>query len=291
MQAMKLHRVAFGIVCASCVLPLRGEAQSLVAEYTFNDAGTSAANAVGGGTAMGLFDATGTAASTRTAGVSGQSGDFAFDGHDYSGGMGTTGAYGVVTGGAADFSGATSFTVTGWYNASSAIGSSARLFATSNVFVQFNSTQGLTLTVNGQTTGPTSTTLYSATNAWTFFAVSYDSVLSKASFYVGNSSSAVSLVATLSFAEGAVSAYTGTLFFGNRGSTSNGPNDRSFDGSLDDFRVYSGTFGAGAAADGGLDTVRLQALAVPEPGTLSVLSFAGLLGASWAWRRRLAVSP
>lgn len=111
-----------------------------------------------------------------------------------------------------------------------------------------------------------------ALNQWVFFAVTYDGTLSSnnVTFYSGTTSSAAAqLGATLTLNQGVVGDNTRPFQIGN---TTQSSADRTPAGFFDDIRVYSG---AGNAAF--IESVRLAN--VPEPSAIvALLSGTALLG-------------
>jgi prepilin-type N-terminal cleavage/methylation domain-containing protein/prepilin-type processing-associated H-X9-DG protein len=270
---------AIGLLCLSA---LPAGAQTLLFHYTFNETGTSAANAAGGA-ALGMFDAGANATDLHGAagsGVSGQAGDRAFNPGPQVEAMGSlnnaTDVYGQATLGSA--LALTSFTITGWYKAETAPGGSARLFVTnnSNVNLFFS---GSNLQLNVDNVGVSSNNVnYQAVGSWVFFAVSYDSTLgtSNTRFYVGSTSGAATSVSTQTLNQGAPDGTISSIYLANLGNR-----DRPFDGAMDDFRLYSGVLTPTA-----IETVRQEGINnVPEPGAF-VLSLLALSAVGLRRRQR-----
>lgn len=257
-------------------LPLCGFGQTLLMQYGFNDTGTTSANSVGGGPNLSFFNSSNVATDLHSAnggGVSGNFADRAFDNSSATGmGSAGTGGYGLVTGGASVFSGLSSFTITGWYKTgTNPSATSARLLANTSqaMMTTFNGAGGLNEQVDGTNIVGTNAN-YLTTNAWIYYAITYDGTLSSnnVKFYFGNTSTAAASVSTQTINQGAVNTYSDNLFFANRPGQ-----DRPFDGLLDDMRIYSGV-----ANTTFIDNVRLEALAVPEPhSAVILLSGCGLL--------------
>lgn len=288
--------LALALISLACAGRLG--AQTLLLQYEFNDSGTSTANGVSGGPVANFVDSSGagvdlhssgTGASTR--GPSNTVGDLAFDNTSATG-MGSAGTGGkAVVSGTQIFGGLTQFTVTGWYNASAATGSSgARLFTTNDgrEALYFAGATGLTLAVNGAN-APTGTTTVSSTNtftttgAWVFFAVTYDGTLTSnnVKFYSGGSDSVTGSAigaGTGSANAGTLAATSTTLNIG--GTTAN---NRPFDGLMDDFRIYSGVLNLAA-----VEAIRIDGItAIPEPSTFAALVGVAAVGLVALRRRRL----
>lgn len=280
-----------------------------IAEYRFNGTGTSAANTGSDTTALNFFDATSSPANLygpAGSGVSGLAGDLAFDNRGSSA-MGNPGPGGFAaqTADVPATDGLRSFTVQGWFKTegAQAIGRDAALVNNQgngggwSIRSQGRPNSGnvgnLTLMFNDGTTiqevysapavdqsGP-----YSQTQAWVFFAVSYDGTLTSnnVKFYQGGTASAVTLAATRTLDGGAAGDDDNPLKIGNVAAAVTRP----FDGLMDDVRL----FGSAADASGVLDQSTLEGLRqadvlnlnTPEPSTVS--GFISLAAPALALRR------
>lgn len=274
-------------------------AQTLILDYDFNQVtggGTTAPSTGGTTTSLNLYNSAGTLTNLHGAagsGVSGNAGDLAFD-NSASTGMGSGGTGGrAQSGNISAINSLQSFTLTGWFKTGSttAIGNNAFLInnqsgTTDGFRLYSGSTGALALNVNGVAVASSGTSTYAATEAWVFFAVTYDGTLSSnnVKFYIGNTSTATSLNVTRTLAQGTASANSGGFAVGNVLSS----NIRPFDGYLDNISVYgSQTDGSGVLNLAQIESVR-QADLVPEPANLAFLGCgAGLLAV--ICRRRSAL--
>ncbi len=214
---------------------------------------------------------------TFAPGVSGLAGDYAFD-NSASTGMGSLGTGGSVSGNSV-FPSLSSFTLQGWFKSGTAIAGAARLFddytnlGSTGFGLRADTTTGnLVLTIRGVNGGSTGAA-YGTTNAWVFFAVSYDFADENARFYVGASSTSVSLVNTAPmdvFGTGPTLLGTSNLVIGNVV----GANTRPYDGLLDNMRLFGAATGStGALSLSELETLRANDIAnVPEPATWTLLA-------------------
>lgn len=267
---------------------LAASSHAQVLHYDFNDPenGTSTVS-IGSNTATANFQLNGVATNLHGAagsGLTGGSWDYAFD-NTPSAGMGsvpgTNGGVGIIAGGADVFDGATSFTLTGWFKSDTVIDNAARLFEASGtgaLLRLYSSGAGrLRLELDTPSSvgeiGVTSTASYGATDAWTFFAVTYDESLSRVSFYLGTTGSAVTEVNRQTLNGGVLGDFSGALQIGGAGSV------RPYDGLMDNFRVFAATSGSSGALTG----MQLEALrygditAVPEPSSVVLIFGAGIL--------------
>lgn len=287
------------------------DAQSLLYEFSFNNPaeGTTTSSTAPAASTASFTDYVEVGSSTRVAanlhganqsGVSGLSGDYAFDnsGSTKMGGSGAvnggTAGYGgmaQVTNGSNLLNGSTSFTVQGWYNGATAPTNYARLIEIGTLGIWFQLDGGVTTfqmsaRINNpanpaQILGTTDASMKQA-NVWTFFAFTYDGVTGDARLYGGTDSASVALLASATFATGVIATNTNqALTLGN--STGNS-NQRPFDGLLDNFRVWGEAEGSsGALGLAQLEAVRLADLSnspIPEPSAFALLAGFGALGAA-----------
>ena len=274
---------------------------SQILEYKFNDSGTTSASTGSDTTAVTLLNSSGVATDLHGgagSGVSGLSGDLAFD-NTASTGMGTAGIGGRANGGDINaVDGLSSFTILGWLKSpdSGDTGSisGARLVeknqnTNAQISLQYHRTAAngsLSLTLG--TSSSTATTAFStgtstlgALSSWVFFAVTYDgtAATSNLRFYVGNTSVSVTqLGTTQDFDKGSLNANTANFIIGNL----NG-NSRPWDGYMDNVRVYGATSGTGGVlSSSALESIR-AADAVPEPQSVVLLALAGV---AWLMKGR-----
>lgn len=165
-----------------------------------------------------------------------------------------------------------SFTISGWLQTgdSTQLGNFARVldnYDGSNGFrLRNNGTDGvLELTV--QTSSFSSNAVYTATESWFFFAVTYNALTDDAAFYIGDFDTSVSLVnsGSIALAGSDTGINTDVLAIGN---TAGG--GRPFNGFLDDIAIYGTTSGgSGALTLSELETVR--AASIPEPTSAALM--------------------
>ncbi|MDR1279396.1 MAG: LamG domain-containing protein [Opitutaceae bacterium] len=277
-------------------------------EFLFNEAsGTTTTGTTTTGTGSGSTgtvatyqDSTGAAASLHSAdtfGVSGQAGDYAFD-NTASTGMGSAGTGGrVYAGNVATAQGLTSFTLQGWFYSDTQINGAARLLDDQSGGAQGfglradNNAGRLVLTVNS-TSSAASAASYTQTNQWVFFAVTYDGsqTSSNVNFYIGTTTSGVSLVGTHTLNAGQSQANLLPLVIGNSTGSNNASNinNRPFDGYLDNIRVYgSVNDNTGVLGIAQLEAIRSSDVTpVPEPVTTALLGGAGMLLIAVIMRRK-----
>lgn len=287
-RSILLPRLRLAALAFSACIGL-STVHSQILEYKFNDSGTTSASTGSTTTAVSFLDSAGTAADLHGgagSGVSGLSGDKAFD-NTASTGMGSAGTGGRATGGdIGTIDSLTSFTLQGWLYipaSTPATISGARLFeknqdANNQFSVQYHRSG-----VNGALSLALGTPTHSATSAfsagnatfgtnaaWLFFAVTYDGTVAtdNVKFYYGTTgTSVVQLGATQTLDGGTLGSNTGSFIIGNL----NG-NSRPWDGLLDNMRVYGATSGSGGAlSSSALETLR-AADAVPEPHTAALLA-------------------
>lgn len=292
------------ILCAS--VPGVAHAQTLLAEYKFNESGTTTApNSAGTSAAtLTMYNTSGTAIDSHGAGVAGTgSGDYAWDNTS------ATGTSGTETGG--KLAGATAstvptllssafsegtYTIQGWFKAdtSSTFAGGSRVFDGTQ-FLLLATTNGanpvLQLQVNSNNTAQdaysgTLPVLNSGSPQWVFWALTYSTTYTGSAtgsalvqFYDGTTTTSVTTAGSSTALTGAVyttAATTETI--GNRGSY-----DRAFDGEMDDIRIYSGALTATqleqlrTADISNAATPNLTAAASPEPASVA-LSLLGMLG-------------
>ncbi|GHB91130.1 LamG-like jellyroll fold domain-containing protein [Cerasicoccus arenae] len=271
-------------------------AQSLLYNYDFNDvANATSAVSTGSNTTPALFNGAATRGSDGS-GVSGLTGDYAFD-LSATDGMGNNSTTNIdIAGsassasGASGFNGSTSFTFTGWYKADTAIGGFARVFQIGSYdTIYFSGADALTGAFRVGD-GSSGTQSYAATNAmldatteWVFIALTYDGTTGATSIYGGNTSTSVSLLATDNVGVNTVFTNSESIVIGNSSSF-----NRPFDGLLDDIRTYTDgglNDASGALSLAQLEVVRSSAV-IPEPGTTAMLSGLGVLLMVFARRRR-----
>ena len=275
------------MTCAASFGLLSAQAQIL--EYKFNDSGTTSASTGSTTTAVSFLNSADTAADLHGgagSGVSGLSGDKAFD-NTASTGMGSAGIGGRATGGdIGTIDSLTSFTLQGWLYipaSTPASISGARLFeknqdANNQFSVQYHRTgTNGALSLSLGTPSLSAASAFSAGNAtfgtdaaWLFFAVTYDGTVASnnVKFYYGTTgTSVVQLGTTQTLNGGTLGSNTGSFIIGNL----NG-NSRPWDGLLDNMRVYGATSGSGGAlSSSALETLR-AADAIPEPQIVAVLA-------------------
>ncbi|AHF90377.1 anchor protein [Opitutaceae bacterium TAV5] len=298
-------------LCAAA-LQTAASAQTLLLEYSFDDytAGSTTAKntgSLGSAADLTLYDAVGitsgsrvgTAADLYSAANAGlRNAGRAFD-NTASTGMGSGGN--TNTGNRAQATGVSatlqSFTIAGWFktDGSASIGDGAKIFETtgSGITVSASVDGRLNLYVNGSASsdfvrsGTTGSTEYGAAASWVFFAITYDGSLTtdNVKFYVGSENDAVSQVGgTMSLAKGSVTLSSAEIALGN----SLNSNSRSFDGLIDDIRLY----GNDGATSGVLTPAQLESLragAIPEPSTVALIAGASILGAVLVVRRRRSI--
>ncbi len=177
-------------------------------EYNFNDTGSTATNSGTLGTAgdLTLFREVGgvrTATGMHTAdggGVSGLAGDRAFNNTTNAMGSGAadnTDEFGGQTSTSLAALAVTSFTITGWFNTTTALDASARLFSNiggaTGLNVQETGDSLLRLEVNNDSANAVSSLGFAEINTWIFWSITYDGSLTSnnVNFYKGTGSTAV----------------------------------------------------------------------------------------------------
>lgn len=281
MMAVKLikqhgiGRIAALFAGAVMVCGSAASAATLKLQYGFEDSGTTTTDSVAGstlnltssaGVATDYHGATGTGvagsgkALNFTSGTSGSSGPLASTVNDASVNFGTS---------------LNTFSITEWLKPTVSANQASKypryfIFgpngatdtispSTMAALPNANASPDTQVFVSGvqQNIGPLSLT----TNQWNFFGLTWDGTNLK--IYKGTESTAATLVGTYQPAAGSIDLGSSfSLFLGNRSTY-----DRSFQGYIDDFRVYSGS-------DANMEAIR--ASAVPEPGTLSALAVGAL---------------
>ncbi len=263
-----------------------------IVEFNYNQTGTSASNTGSSGGTSTLYDSNNVATDLHSAdgtGVSGLSGDRAFD-LTASTGIGNA-SPSQNAGYIADINQLMSFTLTGWYNTagSAEIQSGTRLVDFTGDgsklnagFVLWSSVTGsLVLNVNGTNSGNSDGgTLFSSTNTWVFYAVTYDGTAAtdNLKFYAGTDSNSPTLAATMDLNTGTVASISsGTpandaLVIGN-----NWYRNRGFDGLMDNITIYGSKSNSSGVLDlSAIDTIYDNNLAnIPEPSVVSLAALAG----------------
>jgi hypothetical protein len=256
-------------------------AQTLLFKYSFDETGASVVNSGTLSSAdLTMRNQAGTALDRHTAGGGGVSGlttDRAFD---------NSGGFAYRASMSADIAGTDllqQFTLTGWYYTAALGNSGARILdnASNNAgFYLARSNTGfveLAVGSSGSTAVAQSTTTgFSATGSWVFFAVTYNgsATSNNVHFYSGSISSTSAFNVTRSLNKGTPANDTGVLTVGNRAA-----NDRPLVGFIDDIRLYSGL----------LDSTQIEAVraqAIPEPSTYATLASICALGLAALRRRR-----
>ncbi|MBN8708765.1 MAG: hypothetical protein BGO12_17320 [Verrucomicrobia bacterium 61-8] len=296
------------LIAIATGLPLMQDslhAQTLILDYDFNQiagGGTTAPSTGSTTTSLNLYDSAGSLTNLHGAagsGVSGAAGDLALN-NSASTGMGSGGTGGrAQSASISAINSLQSFTLAGWFKTGSTTSISSNAFlinnqsGTSDGFRLYSNSSGyLALNVNGAAVTSSGAATYAATEAWVFFAVTYDGTLSSnnVKFYVGNTSTGVSLNVTRTLAQGMASANSGGFALANVVNS----NIRPFDGYLDNIAVYgSQTDNSGVLSLAQLEAVRAANL-VPEPAHLAFLGCgAGLLAMIGRWKRgrQPAASP
>lgn len=276
-------------IAVSAIASANLTAQPLLLYYDFNSVADHTVNTVtdaSGNNNTGTIGGFATWGADKS-GVSGKSGDYAFDNTATSG---MAGANGGVISAPAFNTALTSFTVSMWFKTDEVLSGSARLFNTGQGFLLAGTDDGK-LSFNGRKNGESSGSsqmiavtndIFKTQNEWIFVAVTYDgtgSTSSVAKMYVGTATTGVieigSVTSTATF--GAKSL--GSLFFGaTSASVTN-----AFDGWLDDIRLYGATSGAsGALTLEQLEAIRLSAAPIPEPASATAVLAAFAVAAVFA---------
>ncbi|MGL4514312.1 MAG: LamG-like jellyroll fold domain-containing protein [Lacipirellulaceae bacterium] len=255
--------------------------------YSFNDApgaATAAADGSAAGTAPTLGIVSPGVIGADGSGVSGLTGDRAFDNSAANGMGGTTNSSGGRATHAADFAaidGLLRFTVSGWFKTATTapIGGNAVLLANRSGVAGFslhgdpNTPGNLVLAVDN---GSNTSSGFGATGDWVHFAVTYDGTALQPGpnvfFYAGGIGSPLALVGSGTNTNGSgsdpVSDETAPLTLGARvlfGSVDADP----FDGLIDNFRLWGDVIPLA-----NLETLRLNDAGIPEPTTLALVATA-----------------
>ncbi|MGE9293321.1 MAG: LamG-like jellyroll fold domain-containing protein [Puniceicoccales bacterium] len=290
------------------------QGQTLLYEYNFNDytngtytlsTGSESATAnftnyvEEGSPAREAYNLFGSSGS----GVSGLAGDYAFNNtaSTQMGGNSNSAGYGgaaMASSNVTAFSGLSSYTISGWYNASVLPSNYARLIeigGSSDVTsLLFQGSAGSTSTNLRLRTkvGGTTYTLDAAddsenpilllSNAWVFFAVTVDGVNGTMTIYAGTDETSVVQMSTVSIGTGTVTVGGSSMAIGN--SLSNNQ-ERPFDGLMDNVRIW----GSDTDASGALDISTLESIrasdTVPEPSAYAALIGAMVLALALLRRR------
>jgi hypothetical protein len=293
---MKKYLIAFPFLLAAVPL-LKGQIVEYDfdnSSYTFSGAtqpGSGAASTGSDATPVGFANAFGgfPRGDTQTSlslenfyvenGVSGQAGDYSFRvDTDQMGAASDVGGVSSLartdTGSVSSLDNLTSFTVTGWFRTADAnqFGNFARLVdnrnPTSNTgfLLRNNGTAGV-LQLQVGTGSLDSAASYTATEEWVFFAATYDAATEAANLYIGDTSTAVSLVTggAINQAETDTGVVSQNLAIGNE--TPSGV--RPFNGYLDNIAIYgSKVDDSGVLTLTELEAIRAAAVGAtpPSPG-------------------------
>lgn len=284
---MEIRTLAKSFLCAGLAggMALSASAQSLLLQYTFDEASGNAVNHGSAG-GEGTFE-----------GGAGRVANTPFGGSASAADVSNTGQY-IAGGDLAALDGLNAFTLTGWVNLRGDPSHGARLLTKQAGNANFD---GFSFAINNPTEGTISASNFalnlalggtdgfafstsganmSADNLWAFVAVTYDglSASSNVNFYNADEISPVSLMGSASAASGPTVSNDVEFMVASTGAS---PGAASPPGWLDDVRVYDGVLD-----QAGLEAVRLEA--IPEPGTYAaIFGSLALLGA-FAYRRRLS---
>lgn len=261
---------------------------SLILHYDFDEiSGNSVPDVSENGNGGTL---SGTAANqTAGTGLSGQSGDYAFNNTASAMASSTSGTGGSVlnTSGLGELS---SFTITMWHKTDSTLLSGAR-------FLDLNATaaggEALSMFYNNgklRVLGVDSPDAAKSTfegSGWVFVAVTFDGTADGGgvlNYYVGDGSSLVSL--------GSQSVAATAVDWGDSGALltigANTANGRALDGWIDDVRIYGANGSAAGALDlASLSTVYAQGLSgIPEPSSYATVAAVAVFAGVVVNRRR-----
>lgn len=277
------------IAVAVLTCPLLGWAD-LIAHYDFNGSGTNVTDRSANGYTAAIVDGTTTGLRGGSgSGVSGNTDDRAFDnrnsvGHTGSGYIGHVAVPNAVWND--HLANGTAFTVSFWMNAEVGLNSSARLLHMRGLEVMGGGAS--TLRFNMGTVGDlSSSATYTGVGSWEFVALSFDSTRDGTA---GNERMKIYRGTTVDSIADAGSGNGGVLLNGLTATTSSRlfslgnsvDGDRSFDGLMDNVRVYDS-----ALTSGEIESIR-AAEAIPEPASTLLLG-GGLLSLLWLSLRRSSV--
>jgi hypothetical protein len=172
----------------------------------------------------------------------------------------------------------TSFTIQGWYQTDStaAIGAGARLMETNTFNLRGNdgvaNSGRLVIQVNGSNL-PSALNTFTETESWVFFAVTYDgtATTNNVNFYKGSLTGAVANMGTHTLNQG-TTGINDKLTIGGQLNV----NTRSFDGLMDNFRLFGTTSGSGGVlTQTELENFRAMDV-IPEPSSLVLIGIGAL---------------
>ena len=235
-----------------------GQAPKPLLEYHFDETGNLCVSVGSNMLPLTLLDVNGTPADLHSADASGIStriGDRAFDNTSATA-MGGAGKGGValVPTNIVTMETFSSFTLQCWFNSSVPLSTAARLFDTGNYVVHAGRKPGVVwLTVNHLHAG--TPPVYVQTNAWVFFAVSYDGTRESNNvvFYQGTKNSPVVRVGSAVTLNAGRVANSHAIGLGNHRSA----NTRPLLGLLDDVRIFGVESGdAGVLTQAQLESLR-----------------------------------
>jgi hypothetical protein len=294
---MQTPHITFGrTLIALLTLPaaISLQAGTLIYEFTFDDPlnGTSTAStgALGGsGAFINNSSMPVNLHGADKSGVSGKSGDYAFD--NTSSTAGGTPSNVMTFNGEVFTGGLTSFTVAGWFNVgvSTVYSQGGRILAAPNLTMRFQSS-GVAIKLGTNDEFSVTTASYSnlgmhILDEWIFFAVTYDNTEGLLTLYTGNKTTG-SLNEIMSIAQTkSVSSSTTDISIGNSKTAWN----RAITGLMDNYRIWApDSTDPAAKSTGALSQAALQSImtadiagpGVPEPATtVALLGTAVLLGA------------
>lgn len=268
----KIHYV-FALI-AFAATSLSANALPLMLHYDFTDVTGTTVTDISGNGNHGTIGGKGIQSGDEY-GVSGKSGDYAFDNSSSTMGSGTANTGGAVA--TPNLGSLTSFTITMWFKADASLGN-ARLFDNSTMLLAAISNGQLHFKIaekNSNTLSGDNNALINTANEWIFVSITYDGAdtdgYGNLNVYVGSKTTGVSLI--LSNTEERGISYTGAYsmiatYFG--GTSSYG---RALDGLIDDIRIYGDAAGSsGALSVDALNGVRLEgALGIPEPRNVAAI--------------------
>jgi len=275
------NRLFATLVLALTLCALPGQAAVLL-EYDFNANSVTQPSSGSITTAVTIGGAGSVGAASS--GVSGLAGDRAFvTGNSGMGASQTT--FNGIASGSVDLPSLSAFTITGWFNASTVLSSSAALFRTTDGQIVLKANQltsgTIDLTVNGviSNRSTTTNTMFSSINSWVFFSVTWDG--SSVSYYQANKTTAVAQLGSSVALSTTMGNPAAGLDIGNF-ATSLSNTARPFAGMLDNMSLYDSVLTTGQ-----LETIRQNDIAnVPEP-SVALLFGLGLVAVSWRVRARV----